>query len=322
MAETVSMPKLGFDMAEGTLVRWVKSEGETVGKGDVLAEIETDKATVEVESSFEGIVYKHLVEEKAIVPVGTPIAVISAPGEEVKYIPSGETSPVPAREDKELPAAVQASPKSQADTDTDGRIKASPLAKRMAEENHLDLANLRGSGPGGRVVKKDIEAALVVQKTAKPDVALEKEQRSSIPASAWGSGQVPADERVSLNKLRQAIARRMVESKQSVPHFYLTYEVNAAPLLDLRKQVNNLLPDDEKTSVNDFIIKAAAVALRSYPNLNASLQGNEVLRHGHINIGVAVAIEGGLLTIVSRDADLKPVRDIPRKGSPLVTQFT
>jgi len=316
MAETVSMPKLGFDMAEGTLVRWVKSEGETVGKGDVLAEIETDKATVEVESSFEGIVYKHLVEEKAIVPVGTPIAVISAPGEEV--IPSGETSPVPAREDKELPAAVQASPKSQADTDTDGRIKASPLAKRMAEENHLDLANLRGSGPGGRVVKKDIEAALVVQKTAKPDVALEKEQRSSIPASAWGSGQVPADERVSLNKLRQAIARRMVESKQSVPHFYLTYEVNAAPLLDLRKQVNNLLPDDEKTSVNDFIIKAAAVALRSYPNLNASLQGNEVLRHGHINIGVAVAIEGGLLTIVSRDADLKPVRDISREVKAMV----
>ena len=319
MADTVSMPKLGFDMAEGTLIRWVKSVGESVTKGDVLAEIETDKATVEVESMFEGVMYKHLVEEKAIVPVGTAIAIISAPGEEVKDVPEVKGE----RKQETQPAVVsQAEASEQAPAEvveeSDGRIKASPLAKRMAEDHHLNLAELQGSGPGGRVVKKDIEAALASPKPVRTEKETTLVESKAQKPAAWAGGQAPADERVGLNKLRQAISRRMVESKQNVPHFYLTYDVDAAPLLDLRKQVNALLPDEEKTSVNDFIIKAAAVALRSYPNLNASLQGNEVLRHGHINIGVAVAIEGGLLTIVSRDADQKPVRAISREVKEMV----
>lgn len=320
MADIVSMPKLGFDMAEGTLVHWVKKVGESVAKGDVLAEIETDKATVEVESSFEGVMARQLVEEKEIVPVGTPIAVIAAPGEEVAEVPAPQAEKPGAPKEESAPAAALAPEAAPAVAEAQagsGMVKASPLAKRMAKDHQLNLAELEGSGPGGRVVKKDVEQALASPKSAAP-LAAAVETKAALPPAAWSAAGAPADERVSLNKLRQAIGRRMVESKQTVPHFYLTYDVDAAPLLELRKQVNELLPEEEKTSVNDFLIKAAAVALRRFPNLNASLQGTEVVRHGHVNIGVAVAVEGGLLTVVTRDADQKPVRVISGEVKSLV----
>jgi len=316
------MPKLGFDMAEGTLVRWVRVEGETVEKGQVLAEIETDKATVEVEANVGGVVYKHLVEQGAIVPVGSPIAIIAAPGEKVTDVPevsSAEAPPAsqptaqPAAEISAQPAPAAATTESEP---TDGRVKASPLARRLAEDSGVNLAQVKGSGPGGRVVRKDIEAAMAAPKAApaaapvaEAPAPAAKAAPVSIPMPMWsGTVSAPADERIAINKLRAAIGRRMVESKQQYPHFYVTHNYNVEPLMALRSQLNALLPDDQKLTVNDFVLKAVALTLRQFPNLNASIQGSEVVRHGHINIGVAVAIEGGLMTIVSKDADQKPLR--------------
>jgi pyruvate dehydrogenase E2 component (dihydrolipoamide acetyltransferase) len=329
MAETVSMPKLGFDMAEGTLVRWVKAEGETVNKGDVLAEIETDKATVEVESPYTGTVLRQLVGEKTSVPVGTPIAIVGEPGEKVEAPPEAqpesklapvESTVQPAAE----PSAVQTAP---AAAGGEEMLRASPLAKKMAEDAGLDLGRITGSGPKGRIVKKDIEAALAAVKQAVP-AAVPTPQAApavtapvvSIPLPSVAAGEIPADQHVPIDRLRAAIGRRMTESKQQLPHFYVTHEYDMAAVMDVRKQANELLPDAQKLSVNDFIVKAAALALRDFPNLNASLAGNEVIRHGHINVGVAVAVEAGLLTVVCTDTDHKPLRVISQEIKEMVAR--
>jgi pyruvate dehydrogenase E2 component (dihydrolipoamide acetyltransferase) len=321
MAETVTMPKLGFDMAEGTLVRWVKTAGEEISRGDVLAEIETDKATVEVESSYTGVLRKLLVNQGDVVPVGTPIAVVGEPGEEIPEDAgsAGEKEAAPAKTPgqgeagapvKEPAGESQTTPVghdgAQAVED-EGMVRASPLAKRLARDNQMDLRDVSGSGPGGRVVRRDVEAALKAAVSApRPPAAAKPVVNVPLPSVAPLAG--VQDEVVPLNRLRSAIGRRMVESKQQVPHFYVTHEYDVKPLLQLRKQVNDLLPEGDKISVNDFLVKAVALGLRQFPNLNASITENEIVRHGHVNVGVAVAVEGGLLTVVSRDADVKPVR--------------
>lgn len=330
MAETISMPKLGFDMAEGTLVRWVKNEGEAITKGDVLAEIETDKATVEVESSATGVVLKLLVDQGAIVPVSTPIAVVGEEGEEVKDIPQpeGESKPqkeAPAPEGAEVQASqTEDAPAKEEEIaseapETDGRIKASPLARRIAEEENLDLRKIQGSGPGGRIVRRDIEEALEMGTTA---YSAEKpvERAPAIAAVPVFSAEPREDETVQLTKLRQAIARRMTESTTSVPHFFVTHEYKMDNLLAMRKQINEYLPDDEKLSVNDFILKAVALTLRQFPNLNASYAGDKVIRHGAVNVGVAVAVEGGLLTVAHKDTDQKPLRQISAEVKAMVSR--
>lgn len=314
MADVVSMPKLGFDMAEGTLVRWVKLEGETVNKGDILAEIETDKATVEVESSFAGVVHKHLVEQGSVVPVGTPIAIIAAPGEQVEDIPTTQPAQeVPAQ--AQTPQTAPAAPVQPAATPTApaGPVKASPLARRMATEQGLDIHTLRGSGPGGRIVKRDVENAL---KSIPASVPI----KPANPPAQMTSTAIQGDETVPVDRLRAAIGRRMVESKQQVPHFYVTHACRVDELMSLRKKINSTLPEGEKISVNDFIIKAAGLALRRYPNLNASLNGDVILRHGDVNVGVAVAVPGGLLTVVNRNTDQKPLRVISREVREMVTR--
>ena len=314
MADVVSMPKLGFDMAEGTLVRWVKLEGETVNKGDILAEIETDKATVEVESSFAGVVHKHLVEQGSVVPVGTPIAIIAAPGEQVEDIPTTQPAQeVPAQ--AQTPQTAPAAPVQPAATPTApaGPVKASPLARRMATEQGLDIHTLRGSGPGGRIVKRDVENALKSIPASFP-------LKPATPPAKMTSTAIPGDETVPVDRLRAAIGRRMVESKQQVPHFYVTHACRVDELMSLRKKINSTLPEGEKISVNDFIIKAAGLALRRYPNLNASLNGDVILRHGDVNVGVAVAVPGGLLTVVNRNTDQKPLRVISREVREMVTR--
>ncbi|HNS63454.1 MAG TPA: dihydrolipoamide acetyltransferase family protein [Anaerolineaceae bacterium] len=314
MADVVSMPKLGFDMAEGTLVRWVKLEGETVNKGDILAEIETDKATVEVESSFAGVVHKHLVEQGSVVPVGTPIAIIAAPGEQVEDIPTTQPAQeVPAQ--AQTPQTAPAAPVQPAATPTApaGPVKASPLARRMAAEQGLDMHTLRGSGPGGRIVKRDVENALKSIPASFP-------LKPATPPAQMTSTAIPGDETVPVDRLRAAIGRRMVESKQQVPHFYVTHACRVDELMSLRKKINSTLPEGEKISVNDFLIKAAGLALRRYPNLNASLNGDVILRHGDVNVGVAVAVPGGLLTVVNRNTDQKPLRVISREVREMVTR--
>ena len=323
MADIVTMPKLGFDMAEGTLVRWVRQEGETVDKGAVLAEIETDKATVEVESNFGGVVYKQLVTKGTVVPVGTPIAVIAAAGEKVDEaslnLGSGPTAaPAPAPEKAPVPAPEPVSaapmtpaPVAAAPTDAgSGMVKASPLARKMAVESGLDLRGLRGTGPGGRIVRKDVEAALS-QRGAAPTTGLHGKPAPAVATVAqtlkWAPGPVPEDQRIPLDRLRGAIGRRMLDAKQHIPHFYVTHIYDVETLLSLRAQANALAAEEKKLSVNDFVVKAVALTLRQFPNLNASLDGENIIRHGHVNLGVAVSVPGGLMTVVCKDADQKPL---------------
>lgn len=305
MATVINMPKLGFDMAEGLLVRWVKAEGETVEQGEVLAEIETDKATVEVESEASGVILKHLVSENSSVPIGAPITVIGNEGEEFDVesldVDTAKMGAAVAEsaavESAAVPEAASASPVAIAETSSNGDlpagVRASPVARRLAAERGVELRALSGSGPQGRIVKRDVEAAV-------PAGAL-----AAIPFQ-------PAAEtvRVPVSRLRDVIGRRMSASKQQLPHFYVTSDLDAAPMMDLRRQLNSRMPDDEKFSVNDFLVKAAAMALREFPNINASLEDGEIVRHGHINIGVAVALDEGLMTVVTKDVDSKPIRQL------------
>ena len=310
MAEIVIMPKLGFDMAEGTLIRWVISEDESVEKGQVLAEIETDKATVEVESPYTGVVRRHLVDQGSIVPVSTPIAVIGEEGEEIDFERLvGKPQEQESREKLE-PAVEEQPAETRAETETVSEesrlpagVRASPLARRMAQNLGLDLRSIKGSGPAGRIIKTDIEAF-----QAAPPV-------SGVPPLAefpLVSGQIPEDRVVPLSRLRTAIGKRMLQSKVEFPQFFVIHEYDVAALMEMRRQVNTLLPEGEKTSINDYVLKAVALSLREFPNLNARLdEGNQaVIQYGHVNIGVAVAVEGGLLTVVCHDADMKSIRQI------------
>ncbi|MCH8094737.1 MAG: 2-oxo acid dehydrogenase subunit E2 [Chloroflexi bacterium] len=314
MATVINMPKLGFDMAEGLLVRWMKAEGDAVEQGEVLAEIETDKATVEVESEATGIILKHLVAEDSIVPIGAPITVIGEQGEDFDFgsieveaeAEGGATLQAATSEKATLQAATPETPTpspiaaGDSPTDGDGRLpdgaRASPVARRLAAERGIEIGSIAGSGPQGRIVKRDVEAAFPAGAPT----------NAPIPTAVAATETV----RVELTKLRAAIGRRMTAAKQQLPHFYVTSDLDAAPMMDLRRQLNSRMPDDGKFSVNDFLVKAAAMALREFPNLNASLDGDEIVRHGHINVGVAVALEGGLMTVVAKDVDRKPIRQL------------
>lgn len=337
MADIVSMPKLGFDMAEGTLVRWVVPEGESVERGAVLAEIETDKATVEVESQYSGVVYRHLVDEGTSVPIGEAIAVIGEEGEEIDFdqllgeqAPEKEAEKVQEAEvdEKEAPpkdvkaekperpeelAVAERKPEDErlpAEDQFPEGVRASPLARRMAEEAGVDLLKVRGSGPDGRITKKDIEVYI----EAPPEEIREPEVVPEVAAPVGETRHIP------LSRLRAIIGKRMTESSQQIPHFFVTHEYDVEALLDLRGKVNAMLSDEEKISVNDFIIKGVALALREFPNLNASLdkEKNEIIHHGDINIGVAVAVDDGLLTVVSRNTDRKSIGQISSEVGQMV----
>jgi pyruvate dehydrogenase E2 component (dihydrolipoamide acetyltransferase) len=305
MAEVVNMPKLGFDMAEGVLIRWVVSEGQEIEKGQVLAEIETDKATVEVEASATGTLRKHVVAEGTSVPVGKAIAVIGESGEDFDLKSLIDSQPAEVAEVENIVDEAETAFKTLAteaptpvtDTEFPDGAKASPVARRMAAERGISINTISGSGPGGRIVKRDVEAATIKQTVPPPSFILE-------------AGERIGDQRTPVTKLRSAIGRRMVRSKQELPHFYVTTEVDAEPMLTMRAQINPALPEGEKLSVNDFIVKATALALREFPNLNASLDGDQIHKHGSINVGIAVAVEDGLLTVVTRDSDLKSLRQL------------
>lgn len=326
MAEIVTMPKLGFDMAEGTLIRWVINEGDQVSKGAVLAEIETDKATVEVESTHEGTLLRQLVPQGTVVPINDPIAVIGEPGEkvdlesapaqpaEVERAVEGEKPAVAERQvAEESPPAekVEAAPPAEETQAAEtppavktGTATASPLARSMASELGINLAEVSGTGPGGRITKKDIEA--FQQKAPQPAAAEKTKPAPAAPVFVRETRTVP------LPKLRAAIGRRMAESTQQAPHFYVTHTYDAAKLLDVRKMINELVGEEDKLSVNDFIVKAVALTLLEFPNLNASLdvKNSSLVFHGEINVGVAVAVENGLLTVVHRNTDQKSLRHI------------
>jgi pyruvate dehydrogenase E2 component (dihydrolipoyllysine-residue acetyltransferase) len=323
MAEIIGMPKLGFDMAEGTLVRWVVQEGEQVTKGAVLAEIETDKATVEVQSEYNGVLLRQIVPQGTVVPINDPIAVIGEAGESVDVNvllgkAAGGEKPAIEKKPTEEAALVQAeeviqSSVAQTPLAVASEIHASPLARSMAAEMGINLAMVQGTGPGGRITKKDIED--FKSKVPAPQIA-------KVPAKGPAPAPVPTPKpsvefvretrSLPLPKLRAAIGKRMTESMQQSPHFYVTHEYDVGALIDRRKEINALLGEDDKLSVNDFIVRAVALTLLEFPNLNASLdlKNNSVIYHGEINVGVAVAVENGLLTVVNRNTDLKTVHQI------------
>ncbi len=309
MAEIMNMPKLGFDMAEGTLIQWAKAEGDTVSKGDVLADIETDKVTVEIEATADGTILKLLVNEGDIVPVTAPILIIGEPGEEVELPVAGNSGALGSVEVETL--AVQATPSSLDQTQDrpapveaatpdpePDLVKASPLAKKVARDKNVDLSKISGTGPGGRIVRRDVEAAAA------------SGQASVSPSAPAFMGVAREDRNVPLTRLRQAIGRRLVEVNQEVPQFFVTHEYKMEAILAMRAEINSVLPEGEKLSVNDFVVKAVALTLREFPNLNASLVGDHVIQHGAINVGNAVAVEGGLLTVVCKNADQKSLRQI------------
>jgi len=313
MAETIQMPKLGFDMAEGTLVNWIKKPGDTINKGDVIAEIETDKATIEIETSVSGVLLKHLATPGDVGPGGADIAGVGQAGESVEDgaapQPKAQAAPavapaesVPAEQAAPTPAQpiTPPTPAPRGNGQQPGRVKASPLARKIAADKGLDLAQVVGSGPGGRIVKKDVEGAPPGAAPAAPAAAASV----GLPTPSFGALPAGPDvEVIDTSKLRSRIGKRMVEAKQQVPHFYVTSEIDVQALLDLRKQINATLPEESKISVNDLIIKAAALTLRKFPNLNSHFYGDKIVRHKRINIGIAVAMEGGLINVVAKDAD-------------------
>jgi pyruvate dehydrogenase E2 component (dihydrolipoamide acetyltransferase) len=329
----VTMPRLSDTMQEGTISKWLKQPGDTVKKGDVLGEIETDKATMDLEAYEAGVLEQILVPEGETVPIGQAIAIIGSGA-------GTTTTPAPKQEQPVAQASasttVQAPPANTISTPTEAPpagngatgVKASPLARRMAEEHHLDLSQLRGTGPGGRIVRDDIEDALGQRTSpapapqAAPAPAAAVAPTTPVTAAAPASPPPPEDaELVKLSRVQQIIARRLAESKQTIPHFYVSSEVDMTDLLALRQILNTDIGEDGvKVTVNDLIVKAAALALEKFPEVNSSLRGDSFVRYKHIHVGMAVDAPTGLVVPVIHDANLKGVRSIARESKALIAK--
>lgn len=318
----ITMPALSPTMETGTLSKWLVKEGDKVSPGDVIAEIETDKATMEVESIDEGIVVRILVAEGTEnVPVGELIAVLAEDGESVdeppvakpkRVEPVAEKAPAPmTARDMQAPKEDRPSPPSpKAGQSGDDRIKASPLARRLAEARGLNLADIQGSGPAGRIVKADLDLPKPAAKesTSAQPVTVETGARAASPAASPADAPYTA---VKLSNVRKVTARRLTESKQSVPHYYLTIDVNLDRILKLRTELNvSLESRGIKLSVNDMLVKAQALALVEVPAANVQFAGDELYTFSRVDISVAVALEGGLITPIIRDASEKRLSTI------------
>ncbi len=319
MAVKVEMPKLSDTMEEGVIAKWNVTEGDQVESGDVIAEVETDKATMEVEVFDAGTILKILVDEGEAVPLGEVMAVIGEEGEDISDIleQAGGGSEADESEDEETSEEESKKEKATADKEKDsklskpqadqpektkassktddGRIKASPLARNMAEEQGIDLSKVQGSGPDGRIIKRDIEE---YEPTVEPAMAASRED---------------TEHRVS--QMRKTIARRLSESKYSSPHYYETIDIDVERLFTARKQLNEMI--EGKISFNDIIIKACSVALRRHPMVNSSWQGDTILEHGDVNVAFAVAIDEGLITPVINHTDQKGLKQIGEESKEL-----
>ena len=334
MATNILMPALSPTMTEGTLARWLKKEGESVRAGDVIAEIETDKATMEVEAVDEGVLGKILVADgTAGVKVNDPIAVLVADGESVPAAgpaPSPQPSAaVPTPETaapKQVPAAAPPPAAQRNGHDAGDRIFASPLARRMAQQAGIDLATLKGSGPNGRIVKADIEAVQQRPTAAAPaPVAASAPVAAPAAAAKPPSAPITAPHRlVPHTSMRKVIARRLAEAKQQVPHFYASIDVELDALLKLRGELNARSAKDGpgafKLSVNDLVIKAAAITLRRVPKVNASFTDDATVLYDDVDIAVAVSIPDGLITPIIRRADQKGLAAISNEMKDLATR--
>ncbi len=336
MSVNIEMPKLSDTMTEGTLIKWHKKVGDSVEIGDILAEVETDKATMEMEAFDDGVITEILIQEGGKAPIGSILAVLDGDSAGSAQAPAATASePTPAAKpettasaatDTAAPAAAVA-----ATTDSGARIKASPLARKVAADVGVTLSDITGTGPGGRIVKSDVESAS--SGPAKPAAAKSSEASAaaalaaSAKSKATPAAAAPAqaaqallpvakegDERIELSSMRKIIASRLLTSKQTIPHFYLHVEVDAAPLMALRAQVN---AQAEKThgnkySVNDFILKAVINAAETVPAVNASFAGDHIVKFKHVGLSVAIAVEDGLVTPVIKQAESKSLLAISR----------
>ena len=323
MATELKMPQMGYDMEEGTVVRWLKEEGSTVTRNEAVAEIETDKAVVEFESDSEGVLLKIVAPEGTTVPVGQTIAVVGNAGEEVDGVSDTLIEQTTATKDSEAEDSDPANadePKAFHETaevtsgPPRGRILATPIARRIAEERGISLANVSGSGPGGRITKKDLEEY-------EPDLS----SQSTIPVSLETT--IPKElvitnvepepapsmpgEKQPISRMRQQIARVTVKSKTEKPHFYVSAEINMTTAMSLRKQINDQLKDDGvRLTVNDLIVKACIQALQKYPKFNAYYQDDGIQYNDKINIAVAIADDEGLIVPAIIDCGEKSLRQV------------
>lgn len=300
MAEVIRMPKMSDTMTEGVIVAWHKKVGDDVKSGDILAEVETDKATMELENYVKGTLLHIGIEAGQSVPVDAVIAIVGAKGEDVTALLAGASAPAAATTTPAVETAPKseiATPKSETSQSSDSRLKASPLAKKIAEEKGLDLSKVPGSGDNGRIVKKDVESYT-------PAASSSNKPAVSLPAIV---GAESFDD-VAVSQMRKAIGRRLSESKNGAPHFYLTMSINMDKVIEARKVMNDISP--VKISVNDIIIKAVAASLRANPKVNSSWLGDKIRMNHHIHIGVAVAIEDGLIVPVVKFADNKTISHI------------
>src|SRR5579859_2132494 len=334
----ITMPRLSDTMQEGTIARWLKKPGDEIKKGDVLAEIETDKATMDLEAYEAGTLQQIIVQEGETVPIGQPVAVIGSGA----AIPQ-PAQPAPAKTSADgagaAPAPTPVESSTKAETSTQSKepaiiesgereaIKASPLARRMAEEHGIDLSQVHGTGPGGRVVRDDIEDVLEQRGTPVAPAApaattgpAAPPQVSQVPAAPPGTAP-PEAEIVKLSRVQLLIARRLAESKQTIPHFYVSSEVDMTDVLALRQTLNaNAGEEGVKVTVNDLIVKACALALEKFPEVNSMIKDDQLITYKHINVGFAVDVPTGLVVPVIRETNNKGVRSIARESKALIAK--
>ncbi|EEF63298.1 dihydrolipoamide acetyltransferase family protein [Pedosphaera parvula] len=312
MSAYVEMPKLSDTMTEGTVVKWRKAVGDTVEVGDILAEIETDKAVMEMESFEEGVLNEIYVQPGEKAAIGQKLAMIGTAGEKAPAKANGAPVAEKAKVEATKAAVIAPQPAAKPQAVSGSRVKASPLAKKIATSKGVDISSLQGSGPGGRVVAKDVEGASASAPAPK----------SAAPAPIAVPAPTLADKRIPLTGMRKVIAERLLQSKTQIPHFYLHIEVNAEELMRTRGQINTLAEKSgqAKLTVNDFVLKAAIMAAVRVPAVNASFAGDAVVQYANINMAVAVAIDDGLVTPVIREAQKKSLREINEIVKDLATR--
>ncbi len=309
MATSIVMPQMGYDMREGTVVRWYKKEGDVVARGEVIADIETDKATVEFEAFIGGVLRKIVAQEGAAIPVGDLIAVITGPDE---ALPEGLLAAAgPEAIPPQPPVAIrgqEAISRPSESTTPVGEARASPIARRLARERGIDLSLVTGTGQSGRIVEDDVMG--YSETSPAPEAA-------SRPEAGAGT---PGAERMELSRMRRAIARVTVDSKREAPHFYLVVDVDMTKASELRRDLNGAVAAENRVSVNDLIIKACAVALQRHPRFNSSFQGDHLLISPSINIGIAVALEAGLIVPGIAGCESKGLLEIAAASSDLIAR--
>ena len=309
MISEVVMPQMGADMEEGTVIRWLKQEGDAVERGEIIAEIETDKANVEIESFESGVFRKALASEGDTVDVGTIIAIVASPDDDIsQYEEMAVAAKLATAQQDGSPLAEAAAPaeaaareeaepppKPIAPARTDGRVRASPVARKLAEQKGLDLAQVQGTGPDGRIVRRDVEAAA---------------ERPAAGAPLPASPAPVSTEVVGMSRMRQTIARRMSQSKREAPHYYITMEIDMTEAQRARGQLKEVFEQEFRVSVNDLIVKATAMALARHPMFNSWFVDGEIRRHEAINVCVAIALEDGLIAPAILDCGGKSLAQI------------